>query len=246
MLCSSSPLRTADCANWTPLRFFNVATGSESSGDEFGVLEDDRRIDTGVFQQRHLVHELVLACSPPPPPRPQISYHPGSNSMRVGPPPGSRIHGMGSARELVTIGAWDAALRCAMGLRRGLQQIRSALLGAPVPAGLNSWRPTGHSVCTSAAVCFAPTSLSLQQPFDSNQALVRDFVRVLFPGVQHVMEKEEQLDSRCICVAWTRVALSRATANSRGRTRQSRLCCGKLRWRSREAPGMLVKERSLC
>ena len=31
----------------TPLRFFKVATGSESSGDEFGVLEDDRCIDTG-------------------------------------------------------------------------------------------------------------------------------------------------------------------------------------------------------
>ena len=42
-------------------------------GVDFGVLEDDRCIDTGVFQQRYLVHELVLACSPPPP-RPQISY----------------------------------------------------------------------------------------------------------------------------------------------------------------------------
>ena len=72
----SAPARhsTADCAGWTPLRFFKVATGWESKGDEFGVLEDDRRTDTGVFQQSYLVHELVLACSPPPPPRPQISY----------------------------------------------------------------------------------------------------------------------------------------------------------------------------
>ena len=31
MLCSSSPLSTADCADRTPLRFFIVSTGSESS-----------------------------------------------------------------------------------------------------------------------------------------------------------------------------------------------------------------------
>ena len=47
--------------------------GSESSGDEFGILEDDRGIDTGVFQQRYFLHELPLACSPHPPPRRQIS-----------------------------------------------------------------------------------------------------------------------------------------------------------------------------
>ena len=52
----------------------NVATGSESSGDEFGILEDDRCIDTGVFQRRYLVHELIFDCSPPPPPRSQISH----------------------------------------------------------------------------------------------------------------------------------------------------------------------------
>ena len=33
--------------------------------------------------------------------------------------------------------------------------------------------------------------------------------------------------------------------HSRARIRQSRLCSGKLRWRSREAAGMLVKERVL-
>ena len=69
---SSSPL--AHCADWTLVRFFKVATASESSGDEFGILEDDRCIDKGVFQHRLLLHELVLACSPPSPPRPQISY----------------------------------------------------------------------------------------------------------------------------------------------------------------------------
>ena len=71
---SGSSLLTVDDAHWTPLRFLKVTTGSESSGDEFGVLEDDRCIDTRVFQQRQFVHELVFACSPPPSPRSQISH----------------------------------------------------------------------------------------------------------------------------------------------------------------------------
>ena len=50
------------------------AAGPESSGNEFGFLEDDRWIDTGVFQQRYLLHELVFARSQPPPQQPQISY----------------------------------------------------------------------------------------------------------------------------------------------------------------------------
>ena len=44
------------------------------SEDEFGILVDDRCIDTGAFQPRYLVHELVFACSPPPPPRPRVSH----------------------------------------------------------------------------------------------------------------------------------------------------------------------------
>ena len=71
MLCSGSLLSTVPCADWTPLRFFTVPT-AESSGT--GVLEDDTCIDTGVFQQPYLLHELVLARSPPPPPCPQISH----------------------------------------------------------------------------------------------------------------------------------------------------------------------------
>ena len=58
----------------TPPRFFKTATAGESSGDEFGILEDDRCIDTGVCQRRHLVHELVFACSPPAPRHLQISH----------------------------------------------------------------------------------------------------------------------------------------------------------------------------
>ena len=46
---------------------------------KFGILEDERCIDTGVFQRRYLVHELVFACSPPPPPRRKIS---GANWRR--------------------------------------------------------------------------------------------------------------------------------------------------------------------
>ena len=59
---------SVDEARRTPPRFFKAATESESSEDAFGILEDDRCIDTGVFRRRYLVHE----CSPPPPPRLQI------------------------------------------------------------------------------------------------------------------------------------------------------------------------------
>ena len=43
-------------------------------GDEFGILEDGRCTDAEVFQRRYLVHELVFACSPLPPPRLQVSH----------------------------------------------------------------------------------------------------------------------------------------------------------------------------
>ena len=49
------------------------ATGLESSDDEYGILEDERCIDTGVFQQRCFLHELVFACSQLPPQQPRIS-----------------------------------------------------------------------------------------------------------------------------------------------------------------------------
>ena len=62
-----------DKADSLPARFYKEATGPESSEDEFGILVDDRCIDTGVFQPRYLVHELVFACSPLPP-RPRLSH----------------------------------------------------------------------------------------------------------------------------------------------------------------------------
>ena len=70
---SDSQSSSADCADGTPARFFKQATGPEISLVEFGILEDDRCIDTGVFQQCYLLHELVFACSSPPPQQPQIS-----------------------------------------------------------------------------------------------------------------------------------------------------------------------------
>ena len=62
---------------WTeqkPARFFNEVAVGESSDEEFGILQDDRCIDTGVFQERHLLHELVFACSQFLPRQPQISF----------------------------------------------------------------------------------------------------------------------------------------------------------------------------
>ena len=44
-----------------PARFYKETTGPERLDDEFGILGDDRCIDTGVFQPRY----LVFACSPP-------------------------------------------------------------------------------------------------------------------------------------------------------------------------------------
>ena len=55
-------------------RFFKKAVGSERSDDEFGILEYERRIDTGVFQERYFLDELVFACSHPLPRQPQISF----------------------------------------------------------------------------------------------------------------------------------------------------------------------------
>ena len=66
-------LLSFDEARRTPPRFFEAATRVGNLGDEFGILEDDRCIDTGIFQRRCLVYELVFTGSPPPPPRLQIS-----------------------------------------------------------------------------------------------------------------------------------------------------------------------------
>ena len=95
-LCSNSPSSSTDCADWTPARFLKVATGPESSGDEFGILEDDRCIDTGVYQQRYLSHELVYH-----PDSSRLVRRPDSSSVRAGSPLGRQHHGNGDTRDLV-------------------------------------------------------------------------------------------------------------------------------------------------
>ena len=68
---------TSRSMTWTerrPAPFFKEAACPEISGDEFWILEDDRCIDTGVFQRRYLLHEMVFACSQPPLQQPRISY----------------------------------------------------------------------------------------------------------------------------------------------------------------------------
>ena len=47
-LRSGLSLPAVDDAHWTPPRFLKVATGSECSGKEFGILEDDQCLDTGL------------------------------------------------------------------------------------------------------------------------------------------------------------------------------------------------------
>ena len=59
------PLSMVDAHRTLP-RFFKVATGSESSGDEPGILEDDRYINTGVFQRHDFLHELGFRLQPAP------------------------------------------------------------------------------------------------------------------------------------------------------------------------------------
>ena len=91
----------------------------------------------------------------------RLVCHSGSGPMRAGPPlPCRQNHRIRSARELVgcrdalRFGLWsetaERALRAGPGRVQQAQarQFRRALFCAPVLAGLNSWRPTGRSVCT--------------------------------------------------------------------------------------------------
>ena len=75
--CVSPSRNTSSMAEWAdstsrsmtwierrPARFFKEAASAKSSGDEFGILADDRCIDTGVFQERNLPHETPPARDP--------------------------------------------------------------------------------------------------------------------------------------------------------------------------------------
>ena len=73
--CLGASTSQMDQADSPPARFYKEATGPESSEDALGMLVDDRCIDAGVFQPCFFVHELVFACSPPPPlPRSRVSH----------------------------------------------------------------------------------------------------------------------------------------------------------------------------
>ena len=125
----------AHCADWTLVRFFKVATASESSGDEFGILEDDRCIDKEfsniassctswsslAAHPRRRVHRSVTPSCP----RRLVRYL-GSCSVRVGPPSCRQNQEVASTRKLVTRASEVDSERS---LRTGLGQTRLLALG---------------------------------------------------------------------------------------------------------------------
>ena len=169
-------------------RFFKAATESTN----FGILEDDRCIDTGVFQRRYLVQELVFACSPPPPPCLQNSHTilteadwcAGRAVAWCG--LGLLSHhyrGVGIPSVLALIGAYDAVLRCTLGTER-----------RPLFSGLDLRRLKGRNTGVCVKVGLLDISLSTQQPFPSSPISGHG----VCPGANHAMEKKELLDGRCI------------------------------------------------
>ena len=77
------------------------AVGVESSDDEFGIL-DERCIDTGVFQERHFLQELVVACSHPAAAATnQLRYPDSSRLVRRTDSSVIGTFGSGRARDLV-------------------------------------------------------------------------------------------------------------------------------------------------
>ena len=56
-VCVDKALSRAAGAGNRTVRFTRTVVGWRSSDDEFGILEDERCIDTGVFQERYLLHK---------------------------------------------------------------------------------------------------------------------------------------------------------------------------------------------
>ena len=71
--CAQGRVQSQNAWASSPQDTAPVVQGSDSSRDECAILVDDRCVDNGIFQRRYLVHELVFACSPPPP-RSQTSH----------------------------------------------------------------------------------------------------------------------------------------------------------------------------
>ena len=158
-------------------------------GDEFGIMEDDRCIDIGIFQRRYLVHELVFACSPPPPPRLQTSHTLVTQADWCADRAVAHCEQglFPVATILALIGAWNAVLRCT------LCTARRPLFEAKVLAGVDRQRSKGRNTGVCAKDGLLAISLSPQQPFPSSPT----FGQEVSPGANHAMEKKEVLDGRC-------------------------------------------------
>ena len=210
-------LSCTDSANWALARFFKV----------FGTPEDDRCIDTGVFQQgTSCTSWCLLAANPRRSIPKSLVCRLGSGTVRVGSPTAHRNHGVRSAGLLVRLRAWSAALRCArtktsFQLRLVMQELifprrpcqprppggfqaqrlRGALFGAH-----RTWRRSWASVMQE----FAP--LGPRQPLVSRQQIVRVSGHIRDPDG---IEKGKEIGWQMHYVAWVQIVLPWATRNRR-------------------------------
>ena len=131
---------TLDDALWTPPRFFKVATESESSGDEFGILEDDSFIALPRTRTDPCLQSTPAAAPADQPHFPDSVCHSRSGSVRTGTPSSHQDHCAGSPSVLAVNGTWSAALRCVPSADRSL-----LLSEAIVLTRLYAWRLKCHS-----------------------------------------------------------------------------------------------------
>ena len=105
---------SVDKARKTPLRFVKAATEGEISGDEFGILEDVRCIDTLSRARVGVRLQAAPAAAPPDqqyfPDSRRLVCRSRSGSLRAGTPPSHHDHGLGIPSVLALIGEWEALL----------------------------------------------------------------------------------------------------------------------------------------